>query len=859
MGVRVQTRTPLTIVALALLVHRFRIQHLLKLASHSSKYYLADRKEILKIGYKPYPKTPLIELMKRLLIKLSLLLVIGIASLPLALAQNPDQLLTQTVRGNIVDQISGSPLADVGVRIEKGNFVGTGVTDPSGFFRIEEVPVGRVALFAGREGYLSFSMTDLVVNSGKEVVLSLRLEERLYQVADVEIVGESNRAIERVSARTFTVEETQRYAATYYDPARMAASFPGVATVNDENNNIVVRGNSPNGLLWRLEGVDIVNPNHLTNAGTFSDRLTQSGGGQIILSTQLLANSSFYSGAFDANYGNALSGVFDINLRPGNNETFEFTFQPSLIGIDFAAEGPINKEKGSSFVANYRYSTVGLFSAVGLELTPEEINYQDLSFNLTLPTAKAGTFTLFGMGGLSITRYNAPRADSLRLEGRDRFDIDFYSNMGAIGATHQLVLGTRTLWKSALALSGIESQRTGDYITDSFTSLRAEEDFLSQRKLSFTTGITHKLTAKSHLRAGLFVTDLGYSVDNRNYALDSTRAENILAQASGNSQLVQPYASWNYQPSAELEINAGLHAMYFALNGSMALEPRASVAYRPTSRQKLSLAYGLHSQLQMLSTYFSGVELENGGFAFPNEGLGFTRAHHVVMSYQYRPTQSLKLQIEPYYQALFNVPIAKDPMSTFSAINLLEGYVTDSLTNEGTGRNYGVELSAEKTIDNGTYFLLSGSLYDSKYTAADGIERNTRYNGNYLFSGTAGKEFERLTKKGKAKTWGINLRMIYQGGLRYTPIDLDASIAQQRTVFDESMAWSEQLPNYFRTDVRVSFKRQRANLTRTFAIDILNLTNQQNLAFQRFDIVQQAVVDKYSLGLFPLMSYRLEF
>lgn len=785
-------------------------------------------------------------------------LLMIVATSTVALSQSEPATPVQTVRGTIVDELSGVAITGAGVRIDKGSYQEYVETNTEGEFRLESVPVGRVELRVGSNGYLTFEMRDLVVNSGKEVILNIKLEPNSYELEEVEISGESIQALDRVSSRTFTVEETQRYAATYYDPARLAASFPGVTTTSDESNNIVVRGNSPNGILWRMEGVDIVNPNHTPNAGTFADKITPNGGGVIILSTQLLANSAFYTGAFDANYGNALSGVFDVNLRPGNNEQFEFIFQPSLIGIDAAVEGPINKEKGSSFLANYRYSTVGFFTAVGLELTPEVINYQDLSFNVTLPTKKAGTFTIFGMGGLSITQYDAPREDSLRLESRDRFDIDFFSNMGAVGATHQLVLNSKTLWKSSLAVSAIESQRIADYVTDDFETIQAEKDYLLQRKISLTSNLTHKLNDRSFLKAGIFVTDLGYDVENSSFTLDSANTETILASAGGHSQLVQPYVSWNYQPSPTLEINAGLHAMWFALNGSASLEPRLSVTLRPSARQRISLAYGLHSQLQQLSTYFAGVTQENGTTAFPNQDLGFTRAHHIVLGYQYQLSRSMQLRVEPYYQALFNVPVTTSS-STFSALNLLEGYVTDSLENTGTGQNYGVEISLEKRIDNGMYFLLSSSLYESTYTAADGITRDTRWNGNYLFSGTGGKEFERVTKKGKTKSWGINLRTIYQGGLRYTPIDLDASIAQQTTVFDDSQAWGEKLPDYFRVDLRLSFKHQRPKMTRTFSIDILNLTNRENLAFRRFDIVQQAIVDKNSLGLFPLMSYRLEF
>ncbi|MEL6675319.1 MAG: TonB-dependent receptor [Bacteroidota bacterium] len=782
-------------------------------------------------------------------IYLSLIFTLG-----LGLPQLPAQDLFQIVRGQIVDQTNQAPLSGALISLENTQDSPTAKSGSDGKFTLENVPVGRQNLLVKLAGYETYLLNALDVHSGKEIVLTISLAPRLYEGEEIVIDSRQARDVKNISTRTFTVEESQRFAATYYDPARLVASFPGVASVNDEANNIVVRGNSPNGLLWRLEGVDIVNPNHLTNAGTFSDRLTQNGGGTIILSAQMLGNSRFTSGAFGSLYGNALSGVFDMSLRSGNNEQFEFILQPSLIGLDLAAEGPLGQKGGASFLLNYRYSTVGFFGAVGIPLTPEDIRFQDLSFKLNFPTKKLGTFSVWGIGGLSSNNFQAPRVDSLISEQRDRFDINFYSNMGAVGANHSLLLGNKTHWKTSLAWSGIDSERTGDLLDENFEVNRVEEDFQKQRKLSLHSRIQHFFNTKFSLQSGLIFNQINYELQANRFP----NRQSALASAVGNSYLLQPYVSGKFSPNRFLTLDVGAHLMYFGLNQQRSLEPRASLRLQPSPRHSLALAYGLHSQLQLWATYFSVGVLPNDQTYYPNENLGFTRAHHWVFNYTYAHDQFLKFKVEPYYQALFGVPVEADRSSAFSALNLLEGYVTSPLNNEGTGTNYGVELSAEKTLNQGYYFLLSSSLFESKYRGSDGILRDTRYNSNILVNTSAGREFERISKKKEHKIFGINFHLVYQGGFRSTPIDLAASQLASETIFIEDQAFSERLPAFFRTDLRFTFTRNRAKYTRVFSVDILNLTNRRNVAFQRFDWVSGEIVDKQSLGLFPLLSYRIE-
>lgn len=767
------------------------------------------------------------------------------------------QSINQTIRGQVTDQISGQAIGMAIVSLEGTSI--TTKTDSVGQFRLEDIPIGRYVLTATAENYGEYIIPDLVLHSGKEQIVEIELSPPLYQSESVEIASGQVREVNQVSTRLFTVEETKRFAAVYFDPARMASSYPGVVQNNDQTNHLVIRGNSPNSMGWRLEGVDIVNPNHTPNAGTFTDRLTQTGGGTIILSTQLLTNSTFSTGAFAPQYGNALSGIFDIHLRKGNDERFEFTGQAGLIGVDLAAEGPINKQQGSSFLVNYRYSTVGLLGLMGVDFNGESITYQDLAFNLHFPTKRAGTFSVFGMGGLSSNFFTGPREDSLRLVQKDRFDIGFLSNMGATGLTHKLLLGRNTIWKSVFAVSGTESSRLGEFIDDNLNSIPVEDDTLVQTRVSLKSTISHRFSPKSSLEGGLYVTQLGYRLSSAQRTPIPTGDWQQFVGASGSYQLIQPFANFRYRLRSNLEFNLGAHGMYFLLNGSRSLEPRTSLLWQIAPRHKIRAAYGLHSQLQLPGTYFTAVRETDGMIRNPNQNLDFTKAHHFVGSYDFMIRTDMRLHLEHYQQYLFNVPIVASPNSTFSALNLMEGYVTDSLSNTGTGRNTGWELSFEKYLTGNFYMLWSGMMYNAVYSGGDRIERDARFNGRFGSTLTAGWEFDRLSKKKQPKVFGVNGRVIYTGGFLAMPIDVEASRLAQRTVFDDSQGFTDRYPAYFRVDLRFMFKRNGERFTRTFSLDIQNATNHTNIAFQTYDFLLNRVVTKNQLGIIPLMSYRVEF
>lgn len=767
------------------------------------------------------------------------LIVITLIFMPFwSLAQN----LTQTIRGKITDADTGQPLAGATVQVIENQSVV--FTDSAGHYRFENVAVGRYRLQASYVGYQTLTVTEILVESGREVLQNLELSESSAALTEV-VVRASRSLTQPVSVKTLTIEEVLRFPATYYDPARLATALAGVVGDNDQANGISVRGNSPNGLLWRLEGVDIVNPNHTPNAGTFSDRVTANGGGVNILSAQMLGTSTFYTGAFPAEYGNALAAVMDMRLRTGNDQKRETIAQLGLIGIDFASEGPFAKQGGASYLFNARYSTVGLLGQLGINFGDEKINFYDLSFNFNFPFKNGARLTFFGMGGKSENIFEAERDSTVWEFQKDRFDINFKSSMGALGTTFTKPVGNRAIWRTALAYSILDSERTGNRLDNTYTLYKVESDQYLQSKLSLHTSLNIKQNLRSNWQIGVVATQ-------QNYNITSINNNNITASGNGNGILLQPYATWRYALHNNLTANIGLHLSHFTFNTTTALEPRASLSWEISEKRNLSVAYGLHSQLQQPQLYYA----QNT----PNQDLGFTRSQQVVLGYRENLNPSSTLNAEIYYQYLFDVPIVANVRNAFSALNLLEGFVPETLLNKGSGQNYGIELTYQKFLTDNFYLLANITLYESKYKGSDGIERDTRWNGNYIFNTTLGKEWRWLQKSGSINAvFGANARVAYLGGFRDTPIDAQASSDAGETVYIEDQAFTIQQNPYFRTDIRVYYKRNKSKYSSTVALDIQNASNAQNVAFSYYDVQKQAVVIKNQLGIIPLLSWRVEF
>ena len=763
--------------------------------------------------------------------------------------------LFQTIRGTVVDKITQMPLIGANVVVINSQPFNGASTDANGNFKIQQVPVGNQSLKITFVGYKDLLLPNIVVNSGKEVVLNIGVEENAIQGKEVVVNGkvEKNKAINEyavVSARTFSVEETQKYAAAVNDPARMATAYAGVVSTDDGNNKIAIRGNSPNGLQWRMEGVEIPNPNHFSNVGT-------SGGGISILSSQLLTNSDFLTGAFPAEYGNALSGIFDLKLRKGNNQKHEYTIQAGFLGMDIAAEGPFKKGGDGSYLVNYRYSTLALLSKLGVNVGDGVTTFQDLSYNISVPTKNAGSFTLFGFGGLSSQVVKAEKDSSRWTDIDNRINSKFYANTGATGLTHFLTLNSTTWLKTSLIASGTSNGYTDDMLNDEYVPEHLGDQDLGQRRISLSSVMTKKINSRHNFKAGITGNKIYYSFFRRYLDEEADEVKTYINQ-DGSAFTLQCFVQWSWHATEKLTLNGGVHFLTLAENQTYSIEPRASLKYELAPTQFISIGYGMHSQVQPLDVYFVQRENPNGSFDKLNKNLGFSKAQHVIFGYDRSLSEYLHMKAEVYYQSLNHIPVSADPSSTYSILNQEEGYTSETLVNKGAGRNVGIELTFEQFMKHDFYFLLSGSLFDSKYKAANGQWYNTRYNSNYNFSFTAGKEIK--TGEGfRNRIIGINLKSVYSGGLRETPIDEAESVEKGYTVYLEEKAYSDRVQDYFRADIRLSLKRNRAKSTVTWALDVQNVTNYKNIYGKYFDPQSGQTKTAYQAPLIPILSYRIDF
>lgn len=767
---------------------------------------------------------------------------------------------TQTIRGQVRDVDTQIPLIGAAVVLQQpGEPIGA-VTDLDGNFRFDQIPVGRINLEVSYLGYEPQYLNSLLLTSGKELVLQIDLVESAISMNEVVVTAahdktEALNELASVSARSFSVEETSRYAGSFYDPARMAQNFAGVSVGggDDLNNEIIVRGNSPTGLLWRMEGVEIPNPNHFGALGN-------SGGGISMLSSTMLSNSDFYTGAFPAEFGNATSGVFDLNLRKGNNQKQEHSFMIGVLGLEAATEGPISKASGSSYLINYRYSTLAVLQSLGVNPAGDALpKYQDLAFKVNLPTAKAGTFSLFGLAGSNQSSF-APIADRNEWDFEDdKWGFLEQQKVGTIGLSHRLVLSDKSYLRTVAVASANRYQEEDYWLDEQLNYQRHldEETTSTNGALRLSTMYHLKFNAKNTLRAGLIGSHLSF-----NFTFDNDNGEYLQRyfDNSGSTQYFQAYAQWKHRFDDRLSMNAGLHYSHLMLSNQQAIEPRMSLEWQLSSSQKLSAALGMHSKMEHLALYLFDGTLPNGRQHIPARDTEFGKAWHAILSYDHRLGEQLRLKTEVYYQHLFNIPIENNINSLGSLLNATDIWDVigvQEIVNQGLGRNYGIDITLERFLEKQYYFLLTGSLYKSEYQPLNGEWYSTAFDGNFQVTALGGKEFS--VGKKKRNILGFNAKLIYSGGRRTTPIDLDASREAGRTVYLTDQPYGSRNWPYKRLDIGFSYKINAARMTHSILLDVQNVTSQQNIYSQYFSPSAGALRSVYQTGLLPVFAYRLEF
>jgi hypothetical protein len=783
------------------------------------------------------------------------LIIIWLSFGKIALAQN----LTSSIKGTITDKNSEQPLIGASVIITETEPLIGATTNPLGEYLLKNVPVGRHTLLVKFLGYEDVLLNNIEVNSGKQLVLNISMEETIVRTNEVTIIGKKdegkpNNELATVSARQLSIENSKRYAGSLNDVSRMAQNFAGVQGANDTRNDLVIRGNSSLGVLYRLEGMDIPNPNHFALLGS-------SGGPISILNNNVLDNSDFFSGAFPAEYGNAYAGVFDLRLRDGSNTKHEFLGQIGFNGVEAMAEGPLKKGGRASYLVNYRYSTLEAFKFMGISFGTLAVpEYQDVNFKLNFPTAKGET-SIYGLGGISTISFLNEETDGDDIFVPGRRNLYYGTRMGSIGISHKQLIGkksfVRFILSSQYSANNIQND-TLDLDNNAFTTY---ENKSGQGKNSLAAIFQHKFNSRHFIRAGGYFDRLLFNLDERYW---SNALGDYFQQSdySGATYLLQPFAHWQFKASQQLVFNTGVHIQQFLYNNATSVEPRIGMKWQATERSGFSLAYGRHSQVPPISFYFTEVEgREDEGFL--NNELGFIKSDHYVLGYDFSINSVTRIKLEAYYQHLFDIPVDVNP-SSYSVLNQGANFYfffPEELVNEGTGENYGLELTLERFLDKGFYYLLTASLFESKYTASDGNTYNTAFNGNYNLTALVGYESELFTKKEQSGKWVFtsNARFTLNGGQRYTPFDLELSNLLGVGILDETQTFEAQFDDYMRFDIRLGLKRNGQKVTHELAVELQNVTARNNVFTIQYNAERAEVEELYQLGFLPVAQYRVYF
>lgn len=768
------------------------------------------------------------------------------------------QVYYQKLSGVVIDADSRNPLKDANIEVETLTKTKIASTDSSGRFVIM-LPPGRHSLIVTFLGYNSRIIKDILIGTGKETFITVELTESHIHIDEVVVRGDSRRSLNSmatVSVRRLSNQDAARYAGGYYDPLRMVTNFPGVSASNDDGSNqVIIRGNSPRGILWRLEGIEIPNPNHLSSGQGASS------GAYSMISTNVLSGFDFYTGAFPAEYGNGYSGVMDLNLRSGNSTKPEFSLGVSVVGAEVSAEGPLYKNSGSSWFGNFRYANFDFLGKYGV-IDTEEIGIiprsTDWAFKTSIKTKKAGTFDFFSVGGSSLVGDLASDNKADLKNGADNNEYVEKQFTMVAGVKHLWVLpDTKTYIRTTVGYT-YQQDSTSDHTIDTLLkkTLTYSEMF-KYPSLRVSILVNHKFNANNTLRFGVNINSISGDMLATRYI--SKNLYDTLIKTKAQSWYNGYYLQWKYNPDSKMEINTGLHIFHSGVTHEFVLEPRLSMKFYLSNNQTITFGTGLHSRLEPLAIYNYKIRIDNTHRYERNSNLKAIKALHFTLGYDAPLGTDTHIGLEAYFQSLFDVPVSINTQSQYSILNSSYGLPDVIMVNNGKGMNAGIELTIEKDFTHKYYYLFTASLFDSRYKAQDGNWYNTYYNNGYIFNLTAGKEFAVGHKK--QNMIGLNFKTMLRGGFCYTPVDYASSLIKKRLVYKISDTNGDHLPLYERFDLGMSYRLNGVKSAWIFMVDIQNITNRKNVVRNRFSYNSGVITESVSksIGLVPIASIKLEF
>ncbi len=758
----------------------------------------------------------------------------------------------QDIKGKVVNSFTEQPIQDVQIKVLlNDSLVISSFSDENGDFLFKNVALGIYDIAFVHIEFESFILPDVTLTSSRPTILNIKLIEAFKQLETFNLNpkkdrSKNNNEMVTNSVKTIYLQDMQKLAGSLDDPIRVAGMMAGVTSDAAFSENFIsIRGNAPRGLKYYLEGVEIINPSHFARIGS-------SGGTFTVFSMQLLDKSDFFTGAFPAEYSNAMSGILDVNFRNGTQASRQYSITAGTLGLDIAAEGPLSSKQKATYLFNYRYSVVGMARLIGYPTVP---TYQDLSFILNFPIEK-GKIKVFGIAGTSDRKRTAFADSTLWEADIDRYNLSLRSDMIMVGSSYEKSLSENSVLKATLIGNAFRQIDNRNYLLNDYAEIIRSNNEYRSMPITGAVSLRHKFSRRHTNKTGISYEYATHDWEVLRYDFENAVLDtNVLG--NGTSQTTKAFTQSRILITEKLALNLGLSAIHYDVNQKLSIEPRVGISYQTKGKGKLSLALGKHSQIEHFATYMYQTRDSLNQLIKPNQNLDFVKAYHIIGGFRTTIFKNHYLNIETYYQYLYDIPTQRG--GTFSMANISELQEMRRLENIGLGENYGIDFGIERYASKGLYYMINASLFESFYIDGNGDRRSTEFDQKFNVKFLAGKEYVVGKKSGKTNFLSWNTNVAYVGGRPYTPIDLMASELNEETVRNEPLAYSLREQNLLFVDVTFTYKINKPKRTVNWSLQIKNIFSNGNAIYREYDPLLKQEVTVKSSSFFPNLSYKIEF
>lgn len=721
------------------------------------------------------------------------------------------------VYGSVTNSLNNEPIPFANIVID-GTTIGA-TTDFDGNFEMEGIAPGLYNFKCSYIGFNTSIKTEIQLTPNKNLRLNFAMTENAQIIEEVQVTANTFNKTEEspTSLRTINASEIYRSPGGNRDISKVIANLPGVSSTPSFRNDIVIRGGAPNENRFFLDGVEIPNINHFATQGS-------SGGPVGIINVNFIREVDFYSGAFPANRGNALSSVMELKQIEGSDEEFSGSFMLGSSDAGLTINTPLS-EKSTMLISARRSYLQFLFQALQLPFLP---TYNDIQFKLTHKPDKKNQFNIIGLAAIDEFTLN-PEANNGIDDPQRLAQNEYTLNNLPVNEQWNYTLGGT--WKRFFDNSNLFVVLSRSHLNNTAVKYADYADLTSQKLIDYESQeIENKSRVEYNFRENNIKFNVGISVEDATY-LNSTNRVLTSGDSIYNKLVETDLHFIKYGAFAQLSktylVDRLVTSIGFRMDGNSFTEntttpnfsPRLSLSYNLSGKSSLNANLGRYYQLPAYTIL--GFGLNNN---FLNQDAEYISCDHAVLGLEYNPSNYSKITLETFYKQYDNYPFSL--IDSISLANLGGDFGVignEDISSISQGRSYGVEFLAQQKLSSSVYGIMSVTYYRSEFEDKDEELIPSAWDNRFIFNMTAGKKFKRDIELG--------LKFRYTGGAPYTPIDLATSSnmdiwnINQRGVLNYDALNSQRLKNVHGVDLRLDKKWYFKKWSLNAYLDIENLYN----------------------------------